>query len=310
MINLLSSNELKLQKAQNYESVYEKPKSLFRALVQQLFLKILSKLFPKKFSSYKNKIRFIMNRSASHIYLFLISFCLRFRYPRYFILPSCHIYAIYIITEFFKILKPQKIDFFLLGGCLLGAVRQESFAGRPSDIDLGIKEDQLPKLLESIPLLIRSGAKFIRKRFFGKWGIINTGEGPTFSWVSGGGPQDNRLERLQILYPGMLIDIGIYRAKNVGGKEMWGNVSGDIMYKYKKNWIEKVEKDHVRNLNFFTISLDPLITVEAYGKFFLAPPNPEIYLEKKYGKNWRKPDKKQFYWNKNKLSLLRILLKK
>ena len=49
-----------------------------------------------------------------------------------------------------------------------------------------------------------------------------------------------------------------------------------------------------------TISLDPLIAVEAYGNFFLAPPNPEIYLEKKYGKNWRTPDKKQFIWNKNK----------
>ena len=42
-----------------------------------------------------------------------------------------------------EILKPQKIDLFLVGGCLLGAVRQGSFAGRPSDIDFGIKEDTL-----------------------------------------------------------------------------------------------------------------------------------------------------------------------
>ena len=291
MINLLSSNELKFQKAQAYESIYEKPKSLFRALVQQLFLKILSKLFPKKFLSYKNKIRFIMNKSAAHTHLFLASFCLRFKYPRYFILPSRHIYALYIITELFKILKPQKIDFFILGGALLGAVRQESFAGRPGDIDLGIKEDQLPKLLESIPLLIRSGARFIRKRFPVKIGIINTDERPT----------GTRLEKIQISYTGMLVDIGIYRKKNVVGKEMWGNLNDNIMYDYKKNWIEKVEKDYVRNLNFFTISLDRLITVEAYGKKFLAPPNPVIYLEKKYGKNWRTPNKKQFFWNKKNL---------
>ena len=288
MINLLSSNELKLQKAQNYESIYEKPKSLFRALVQEFFLKILSKLFPKKFSSYKNKIKFIMDVSALHTYLFLFSFYLRFRYPRYFILPSTQIYALYRITEFFKILKPQKIDFFLVAGCLLGAVRQGSFAGGPADINLGIKEDQLPKLLESIPLLKRSGARFIRKRFFLKIGIINTGEQPT----------EKRLERLQILYPCMLVDIRIYRKKNVGGKEMWGNVSGDIMYKYNKNWVEKVEKDHVRNLNSFTISLDNLMPIKVYGREFLAPPNPEIYLEKKYGKKWRIPNKKQFCWNK------------
>ena len=54
-----------------------------------------------------------------------------------------------------------------------------SFAGRPTDIDLGIKEDQLPKLLESIPLLIRSGARFVRTRPFLKIDIINTGERPT-----------------------------------------------------------------------------------------------------------------------------------
>jgi hypothetical protein len=33
---------------------------------------------------------------------------------------------------------------------------------------------------------------------------------------------------------------------------------------------------------------------------FLAPANPEIYLEKKYGKNWKIPDKKQFFFRKNK----------
>ena len=44
----------------------------------------------------------------------------------------------------------------------MGAVRQESFAGRPSDIDFGIKEEQLQKLLDAIPLLIKGGAKTIK----------------------------------------------------------------------------------------------------------------------------------------------------
>ena len=123
-----------------------------------------------------------MNISAFHIYLFLVSFYLRFRYPRYFILPSTQIYALHILIKFLKILKPQNIDFFLVGGCLLGAVRQESFAGTPSDIDLGIKEDQLPKLLDAIPLLIKKGARYIRTRPY------------------------NKLERLQILFPCMLVD--------------------------------------------------------------------------------------------------------
>ncbi len=33
----------------------------------------------------------------------------------------------------------------------------------------------------------------------------------------------------------------------------------------------------------------------------MAPANPEIYLEIKFGKNWRTPDKKQFFWNKKNL---------
>ena len=57
--------------------------------------------------------------------------------------------------------------------------------------DLGIKEDQLGQLLEAIPLLIESGARFIRKR-----------------------PHADRMERLQILYPCLLVDIGIYRKQN------------------------------------------------------------------------------------------------
>ena len=268
MIDLFSPTELKRQKEQNYKTVYEKPKSLLRALIQKLFLKILFKLFPKKFSSYKNKIRLIMNINARRSHLLLVSSYLRFRHPRYFIMPSSQIYALHLCLKLLKILKPQNINLFLVGGCLLGAVRQESFAGRPSDLDLGIKEDQFPKLLDAIPLLKKNGAKFIRERF-----------------------SNNKLERLQIEFPGMLVDIGIYRKKNVEGKEMWENLGGET-----ENQHFPQNKDLKKKR--FVISLDYLIPIKAYGKEFLAPCNPEIYLERKYGKNWRIPDKKQFYWNK------------
>ena len=35
-------------------------------------------------------------------------------------------------------------------------------------------------------------------------------------------------------------------------------------------------------------------------KIFLAPSNINLYLKKKYGKNWRKPNKKQFVWKRIK----------
>ena len=114
MINLFRSDESKHHIVQNNcKLIYDKPKSLIRAFTQELFLKILFKLFPEKFSSYRNKIRFVMNKGAYHIYLFSISFYLRFRYPRYFIFPSKQIYALHLLIKFLEILKPQKIDFFL-----------------------------------------------------------------------------------------------------------------------------------------------------------------------------------------------------
>ncbi len=103
-----------------------------------------------------------MNTSGRHLHIHLKVIYLRFKYPLYFRLPAMQIYALHTVLKFFKILKPLKINFFLVGGCLLGAVRQESFAGRPTDIDLGIKEEHLPKLLNAIPLLIKNGTTFIR----------------------------------------------------------------------------------------------------------------------------------------------------
>ena len=84
MIDLFSSNELKLQKEQNYRTLHAKPKSLLRALIQQIFLKLLLKLFPKKFLSYKNKIRFIMNRSGFYLYFCLFIFLFETYILKYF----------------------------------------------------------------------------------------------------------------------------------------------------------------------------------------------------------------------------------
>jgi len=241
---------------------YFKSKSLPRELIQKIFLKLLLKLFPKKFLLYKEKIRFIMNKSGFLLRLYLVSTYLRFRYPLYFKIPAKHLYAVGLAIKFLKILKPQKIDFFLTSGSLLGAVRQGSFAGRPSDVDFGIKEEQLPKLLNAIPLLIKNGARFIRKRSSGK------------------------LIKLQILFHCMLVDVGIFKKKKVGKKEMWFNED---------------ERRYNSKLRGFTFSLDRLTTIKAYGREFMAPANPEIYLEIKFGKNWRTPDKKQFFWNKKNL---------
>jgi len=244
----------------NFKILYAKPKNRFKDLTQKIFLKILLKFFPRKFLFYKSKVKTILNTTIYRLFFWLRIFLLRFKYPFYFNLPSQHLYVVHIIIKLLRILKKQKIDFFLIAGSLLGAVRQEAFAGRPQDIDLGIKEEQFPELLNAVPLLIKSGVISIRRR------------------------SNNKFERLQILFPYTLVDVAVFNKEN----EMW---------------IGEPEKHYDQKLNGATFpieDLEHLMSIKAYGKQFLAPTNPEIYLEKKYGKNWRVPDKKQFIWNKNK----------
>jgi len=100
-----------------------------------------------------------------------------------------------------------------------------------------------------------------------------------------------KLERLQFLLHHSLIDVEVFRKKN----EMWQG-------KPQKLYLI----DEMYNRNFagstFPISdLENLIPIQVYGEKFLAPNNSEVYLEKVYGKNWKIPDKKQFFWKKNKL---------
>jgi len=274
MIKLTRSTEKELQYEQGYRSLYDKPKSLFRTIIQNIFLKTLLLLFPKKFPKIKKKIKFIMDVAGRRTFVFFIGFKLRFKNPRYFRLPSSQIYALHIYTKLLKILENKKIDFFLVGGCLLGAIRQESFAGNPGDIDLGIKENQLSNLLNAFPLLIENGAILIRTSPYNK------------------DPYDkDKVERLQIFFPRMSVDVGIYRKVIVKEKEMWGNFGGETENQhFPQNQNLSTER--------FTISLDYLKPINAYGMKFLSPPNPEIYLERKYGKNWRSPNKKQFFWRK------------
>ena len=258
------------------ENLYVKPKSLLRRLIQKLFLKFLSKLFASKFLFYKNKIKTIMNGIGFYLRLYLSVIYLRFKYPFYFRLPSKQLNAIGTTINFLEILKPQKIDFFLLGGSLLGAVRHESFAGRPQDIDLGIKEEHLQKLLDALPLLTKSGARFIRKEM--------SNDNYSLDDLA-----NNKIEKIQVLFPCILVDITVYRKKNVGTNEIW---------------IGEIYEHIVKKINGFTFPADDLknlITIKIYGKEFLSPANPEIYLEQVYGKNWRiSLDKKQFFWNKSK----------
>lgn len=86
---------------------YLKSKNLLRELIQKIFLKLLSKFSGKKFLSYKNKIKLVMNRGGYLLRLYLATTYLRFRYPLYFRMPSMQLYAVDIAIKLLEILKPN-----------------------------------------------------------------------------------------------------------------------------------------------------------------------------------------------------------
>ena len=183
----------------NIENMCVKPKGLLRGLIQKLFLL----LFPKKFFTFRNKIRLMMNKSGFFLRFYLTIVYLRLKYPFYLRVPSKQLYAMDMAIQFLEILKPKKIDFFLLDGSLLGAVRQESFAGRPKDVDFGIKEEQLQKLINAFPILTNNRIKNIR--------------GIKISREKGA----NEIKKIQIMFGCGLIDIAVFRKKIIKENKVW-----------------------------------------------------------------------------------------
>ena len=129
---------------------------------------------------------------------------------------------------------------------------------------MGIKEDQVPKLVDAIPLLIKNGARIIKRE------------------------DNDKFDQFQIECRCTFVDIAIYRKKKVGENEIWIGENEDPITKFI-------------GTTFPIEDLEHLIPIKIYGKQFMAPANPETYLEKRYGKNWKIPDKQQFFWNKKSI---------
>ena len=249
-----------------FKTLYQKgKKSILRKFIQSLFLYILSRMSPKNFENHKLKIIGFIRKLVlfkTFIYRKLKSIFLKLKHPKYLKLPALHIISLDALIKFLRIFKEKKIDFFLVGGTLLGSIKHESFAGRPTDVDIGIKEEDLPELLSMLPLIKKMKTKYIKV------------------WPVGGH------ERIQILFYGALIDIGVYRKKMI---------EKDLV------WIGETEQpwDQVYDgITFPFNDLKNLVSTKLYDKTFYAPSNSKKYLLKKFGVNWTVIYKNQFLWKK------------
>ena len=96
----------------------------------------------------------------------------------------------------------------------------------------------------------------------------------------------------------MHFDIGIYKKAFINEKEVWLNEQDKNYLHVDDNEKEKNIKITPKINTFPKKDLEDLIPVKLYGRYFLAPSNSNLYLEQKYGKNWKIPDKKQYVWKK------------
>ena len=239
------------------------------------------------------------------IILFITKFPLRFKYKESFkinnFIPTKHIVAIDVVQKLAKIYEPLGIKFFLTGGLLLGAVRQKAFAGRPSDLDLGITDVALDKFMENI-LLIENQFKiwpirnhkaipdekidFLGREFHLIQKHIN-------HWYSNKQIKFYKFEGQRIFFflDGFLLDIEIYVKKKIDENIYW--YSSFLKGEKKLGTIRKVD------IYFNYENLINLKKINCYGLNFFSPQNPENYLTKIYGNNWKIKDTKhkQIIWN-------------
>ena len=127
--------------------LYKREKNFVFSLIFKFSLSILELLFRDNFTKIKQKLKKILEKSKKITFQNFNHFFLIFKYPKYYKLPYGHLNSIDKTLFFMKIINDEKIKLFLIGGTVLGAVRQNAFAGRE-----GVSSGLL--LLLKLPLVL------------------------------------------------------------------------------------------------------------------------------------------------------------
>ena len=252
------------------------------------------------------RIYYILYTYFSYAYCIHISEMIEIRIKYYKLnkinklVPLRQLMALDRLLKLSKIYEPYGVKFFLIGGTLLGAIRQQANAGRSTDIDIGLIDSHFETFFNNIHL--------IRNNFKTNIPIVNIDkkklkiEDPDFKiiqplvrrWVM---DDDNSFykfgeDRIQFRlgHPskGMVVDLAFFSLKSIDGEKYWAG--------------ENQKGPEFRNNKYIYFPENDLTNLEKCKLFnyeFYSPHDPERYLEIVFGKNWRIPDKKQlFVWKK------------
>jgi len=256
-----------IKKEVNTKFIFRKKNTKFYSLIVFYLKKIIrnEKIF--------DLIRPIKIVITSSITLIVKALYFKILWPKYISLPSRHLYSFIVLKNFFKVLEEKEdIKFFLLGGTLLGSVRQKAFAGRCYDIDLGIIEDDYEKLKKNFPLLINKGAISIK--------IKHRKKTQKYLFDS----SKSKIDRIFFNMSHIVkIDVSIYKKVRIKDKIMW---------------LGEIEKNYGNEYDGLLFNIDDLKNFKygnLYGKKFLIPNNSETYLKERFGNDWKVPDSKYFF---------------
>ena len=242
----------------NTDTIFVKPDNTIKKVFKNILpIYLVNSLLKLKLTYLDKYIDYIL-------YKVIKNFFLKFSHPVYKKIPVKHSSCLYSLNQFLSKTKNFDYDFFLTAGSLLGSIRQESFAGRPTDVDLGIIETKADVFLKDLNEMDKTGISRIDKFY----------------------DDENLLTRVQILLLGELIDVSIFRP----------HISNNV--RYWKGEYDENSKSIDKYIYIEHKNLISLTNCQLYGFNYLSPSNPERYLENKFGANWRIPNKKQFMWNK------------
>jgi hypothetical protein len=169
-------------------------------------------------------------------------------------------------------LEKSNIDFVILGGSLLGAVRQGAFAGRPGDFDIGIKETDINGLLSLEKNYLDSGLSLFNMEILHPTNPVRYGSVVIMP---------KKLKNVMAI--GCQVQIHIHEFRD--GSWRWRRWSRDLNINHPARLVS-VHFPQAKGLFYASI----------FGFKFPIPTNYEEYLIQSYGQRWRTPESKQFSW--------------
>ena len=169
-------------------------------------------------------------------------------------------------------LEKNGIEYCLIGGSLLGAVRQKAFAGRPSDFDIAIKEQDWQRVLSLQPEFLKLGLK----------------------------TKDHTSIRLDKTKYGGIVHIW---PKISRPKTRWGLIDIHVHTQVGNFWRFKYSDPDLDEVPKFQVLIDfPELKRDSFGQIFgyqfPIPINSQEYLLRAFGENWETEVKYKEYYKK------------